>query len=268
MAPDMTAAERALAEALAAARRDGRPMATVDAAPWPADLDGAYRVQAAAVAALGGGVVGWKIAGVTDAQRAPMGVPRPIAAPLLDGWFRTVEGGGVARWPFAAFGRPRLECEFAYVLGRDLPPRPGRDYDRAEVEAAIVGLAIGIEVIDARAPAGAPPLAAVADCFNNAAYVRGPTTADWRGVAPAAHAIVLRDGDGREVAHGDGRAVLDGDPLGTVVMLANVQGDLTRGLCAGDLVTTGSCTGVHTVHGPGCWTADFGRLGTVGIAFD
>jgi 2-keto-4-pentenoate hydratase len=261
------AGEGALATALAEARRDGRRLASVEPTAWPADLAGAYRVQHAAAAAHGA-IVGWKIAGVTAAQRGPMGVPRPIAAPLVEGWLRTVADGGVARWPFAAFDRPRLECEFAYVLAQDLPPRPGRPYGRAEVEAAIGGVAIGIEVIDTRAPPGAPPLAALADAFNNAAYVRGPMTADWRSVDPARTPIVLADAAGREVARGDGRAVLDGDPLGTVAMLADIQDDLPRGLRAGDFVTTGSCTGVYTVAGPGRWVADFGPLGTVAIALD
>ena len=261
-----TTDEGALATRLADARRHGRRLGA-DALAWPADLAGAYRVQHAAAAALGD-IVGWKIAAVTEAQRAPMGVPRPIAAPLIDRWFQSVEDGGFGRWPFAAFDRPKLECEFAYVLARDLPPRPERDYTRDEVEAAIGGLAIGIEVIDVRTPAGAPQLAALADCFYNAGYVRGPTTADWRAVDPARRPIVLSDAEGREVARGDGRAVLDGDPLGTVVMLANVQGDLPRGLRAGDLVTTGSCTGVHALERSGRWTADFGPLGRIGIALD
>lgn len=263
----LDAAEAGLADALAAARREGRRLSRTDADAWPTDLAGAYRVQHAAAGALGT-VAGWKIAGVTTAQRATMGVPRPIAAPLLDRWLQTVERGDVARWPFAAFAEPRLECELAYVLARDLPLRPGRDYDRAEIEAAIGGLAIGIEVIDTRTPPEAPPLAALADAFNNAGYVRGPVTADWRSVDPARQTIVLADAEGREVARGDGRAILDGDPLGTVVMLANVQADLPRGLRAGDLVTTGSCTGVFAVGGPGRWTADFGPLGSIAIAFD
>jgi 2-keto-4-pentenoate hydratase len=259
--------EPALSRALADARRSGRRLEAVDGAAWPADLAAAYRVQHAAAGALGG-VVGWKIAAVTDAQRASLGVPRPIAAPLLDAWSRTVADGGTARWPFAAFAEPRLECEFAYVLARDLPPRPERPYGRDEVEAAIGGLAVGIEIVDARVPAGAPALAALADSFSNAAYVRGPTTADWRAVDPARNPIVLADRDGRVLARGDGRNVLDGDPLGTVVLLANVQGEFPRGLRAGDLVTTGSCTGVTAVDGPGAWTADFGPLGRIGLALD
>jgi len=57
--------------------------------------------------------------------------------------------------------------------------------------------------------------------------------------------------------------ILDGDPFGTVVMLANAPPDTARGLVAGDIVTTGSCTGAPSLPGPGAYRADFGRLGGV-----
>ena len=69
------------------------------------------------------------------------------------------------------------------------------------------------------------------------------------------------------MADGSGRAILDGDPFATVVMLANAPPDETRGLLAGDIVTTGSCTGAPLVPGEGAYRAEFGRLGSVEFAF-
>ena len=55
--------------------------------------------------------------------------------------------------------------------------------------------------------------------------------------------------------HGDPRR----RPFGTVVMLANAPAAATRGLLAGDIVTTGSCSGAPRLPGPGTYRAEFAR---------
>src|SRR5450755_3421169 len=74
---DFDAARAALVDA----RRHARAIVRYPAAWLPADLDEAYRLQAAVIAALGP-VGAWKVAGVTPQQRQAMGVARPVAAPL------------------------------------------------------------------------------------------------------------------------------------------------------------------------------------------
>ena len=46
-------------------------------------------------------------------------------------------------------------------------------------------------------------------------------------------------------------------------MLANAPPDAMRGLVAGDIVTTGSCTGAPSLPGPGTYRAEFAQLGSV-----
>src|SRR6478609_1788933 len=82
----MTDSEFALArDAIAAARRDARAIAAWPAERIPRDLEEAYRLQAAVADALGA-IGGWKVAAVTEAQRESLGVPAPIAGPLLAPW--------------------------------------------------------------------------------------------------------------------------------------------------------------------------------------
>ncbi|MBS0447214.1 MAG: hypothetical protein JSR59_14845 [Proteobacteria bacterium] len=254
-----------VAEALASARRAGRALAGVPDAWLPADLPEAYRLQRAVNAQLGA-VRGWKVSALTaEAQRAAE-VPGVVAAPLLAPWF--VESPAtlsLAQWPAWV----KLECEFAFELARDLPPRPDRPYERSEVEAAIAALRIGIEVCAARVPAGRSTLLELGDALNNGAYVVGPPRSDWRGVDYAHRSIVLsaRDGAGlRELARGSGRAILGGDPVGAVVLMANALApDPERGLAAGQVVTTGTCTGALPVDlsvlQPLALVADYGDLG-------
>ena len=165
---------------------------------------------------------------------------------------------------------PKLECEFAFELVRDLPPRPDRPYSRDEVRAATGALRIAVEIVDSRLPRGLGALAELTDAFNNGAFVAGPRITDWHGLDPATIAIVLTralDGAIAEVARGSGAAILDGDPFGTVVMLANAPPDRQAGLRAGSVVTTGSCTGAPMLPGPGEYRAEFAGLGDVVFRF-
>jgi 2-keto-4-pentenoate hydratase len=51
-------------------------------------------------------------------------------------------------------------------------------------------------------------------------------------------------------------------------MLANAQPAGSAGLRAGDIVTTGSCTGAPFVPGPGLYRAEFSDLGAVELRFE
>jgi len=249
---------------LARARRDARAITAWPAARLPRDLAEAYRLQAAVASDLGA-VGGWKVAAVTPAQRESLGVPMPIAGALLRPWMHDARAAAPSL-SAAAFIAPKLECEFAFELARDLPPRPARPYSRDEVRAAIAALRIAVEIVDSRLPRGLGALAELADAFNNGGFVAGPAIVDWHALDLAQVDIVLtRSHAGRsdEVARGSGRAILDGDPFGTVVMLANAPADARLGLAAGTIVTTGSCTGAPLLPGPGDYRAEFATLGRV-----
>jgi len=259
--------EEARAE-LARARRDARPIAAWPAARIPRDLAEAYRLQSAVASDLGG-IGGWKVAAVTPAQRESLGVPVPIAGPLLAPWIHDASAA-TPTLATAGFIAPKLECEFAFELARDLPPRPQRPYSRDEVRAAIAALRIAVEIVDSRLPRRLGALAELTDAFNNGAFIAGPAMIDWHALDLAQIEIVLRrshDGRTEEVARGSGKAILDGDPFGTVVLLANSPADASRGLVAGTIVTTGSCTGAPLLPGPGDYRAEFATLGSVAFRF-
>jgi 2-keto-4-pentenoate hydratase len=263
-ANDFTAATQALIEA----RREARVVDPLPAGWLPGELPIAYRLQRAIARPLGE-VRGWKVSALTDAQQRAMGVPGPVAGPLLAPWVQQSAG----RLSLANFVAPKLECEFAFELIRDLPERGAgtKPYSRSEVEAAIGSLRIGIEVCDSRLPAGVPTFAQLADGFNNGAYIVGPASGDWNHVDYAEHEIVLRavvDGQRVELAHGTGQPILDGDPVGALLLLANAQPPGYGGLRAGQIVTTGSCTGAVAVPGACAVEADFGALGMVRLRFE
>jgi 2-keto-4-pentenoate hydratase len=258
----------AAARALAAARRDARSLDRWPVERSPRDLGEAYRLQKAVVRELGT-IGGWKVAAVTPAQRASLAVDRPIGAAIPASRVHDARTAP-ARLRVADFIAPRLECEIAFELGSDLPPRAGSAYSRDEVRRAIAALRVAVEIVDWRVPRGLGALVELADGFNNGALVAGAATTDWDATDFARLPIVLvRDHDGSrdEVARGSAAAILDGDPFATVVMLANAPPDAARGLAAGDVVTTGSCTGAPPLPGRGAYRADFAQLGSVELVF-
>src|SRR6185369_7736933 len=137
-----------------------------------------------------GTIGGWKVAAVTEAQRESLGVPVPIAGPLMRRWMHDATREP-ATLSAAAFIAPKLECEFAFELARDLPPRPERAYSRDEVAGAVAALRIAVEVVDSRLPRGLGALAELGDAFNNGAFVAGRALREWRGLDFAAIEIVL-----------------------------------------------------------------------------
>src|SRR5687767_6301747 len=85
--------------------------------PLPATIEDAYAVQAA-IAGRGKTVAGWKIAGIVPEQQTKLNIDRAIAAPI----FADFVSASPAQLESRRFVTPALECEFAFVLARDLPP--------------------------------------------------------------------------------------------------------------------------------------------------
>ncbi|MDQ2736051.1 MAG: hypothetical protein M3Y55_13920 [Pseudomonadota bacterium] len=261
---DFEAARSALVDA----RGRARALPQWPISRYPEDLHEAYRLQTAVIEAFGP-IGAWKVGAITAEQQRTMGLASPVAGPIPASLFRDSRAGP-ASFRFAEFIAPLIECEFAFELGRDLPVRADAAYTRDEVAAATAALRIAIELVDPRLPRGSGALAELADGFNNGAFIAGPRIEAWQDLDFAKIDIVVTsggDGERSEVARGNGRAILGGDPFGAVVLLANAQPP-GRGLRAGDVVTTGSCTGAPALPGPGRYLAEFAGLGVVELRLD
>jgi 2-keto-4-pentenoate hydratase len=161
---------------------------------------------------------------------------------------------------------PAVEGEFAFRMARDLPPRASA-YTRAEVVAAVESAAGAIEVVGTRFAgglAGKGRLLTTADCGVNIALATGAWTR-WDGRDLRDHRVTMAI-NGTPRGEGTGSRAL-GDPLNVLLWLANHQSAVGRGLEAGEIVSTGTCTGLDPVHPGDIVRADFGPLGTVEIAF-
>jgi 2-keto-4-pentenoate hydratase len=159
-----------------------------------------------------------------------------------------------------------IECEFAFRLGRDLPPRPGA-YDEAEVADAVAAVLPAIEIVETVfedwTKVGVASV--IADNGSHGALVVGGECADWRALDLEQHAIRLTV-DGKPVASGTGREALGG-PLKALAWLAIDRARRGDRLKAGQIVTTGTCTGFHIVAPDAFVVADYGLLGRVDLQF-
>nr|WP_284145304.1 fumarylacetoacetate hydrolase family protein [Xanthobacter aminoxidans] len=153
-----------------------------------------------------------------------------------------------------------MECEFAFLLGRDLPPRE-TPYTLEEIAEAVAALIPAFEIADGRVPPEAPGALRLADSMGNGAFIPGTPVTDWRALDRAGP-VTLRI-DGIEIETGSGARIL-GDPLKAVQHLANAQ-PLSAPLLAGQIVTTGTATTPVRLEGVGRVEADFGVVGRVAI---
>lgn len=241
------------ADILIAARKEGT---TVTLSELPASLDESYAVLDAIIDRIGNPLFGWKAAFTNAAAMKRMKTDEPAFGPLFEEWaYRSGESV-----PTPENCLRRVECEYAFRMAHALPARDA-PYSRDEVVAAVASLHPAIEIVDSRM-AGAFEIGAralVADHCVNFAFICGDGVADWRGLDLISQPVRLFV-DGETAAEGSGADVL-GDPLQSLVWLVNRLSARGKGVSAGAVITTGSCTGMHPVPRQCKLAADFGPLG-------
>jgi 2-keto-4-pentenoate hydratase len=220
----------AAALALSRARRDGRRV--LSALLQSRNRGEAYAIQDATLAVIGP-IGGWKVGALGPGQE-------PICAPLPAAGL--VPSGAALRG--SAWHLRGTEAEVAFRLGADLPPRAW-PYTRDEVARAIESVLPVIEVAETRLAdwLDADPSALVADLLCHGGLVLGePEAFDAAWFDLKRTEVVMRF-DEQVVAHTIGEHTHP-DVGGLLVWLANHCMARGAGLRAGQIVTTGSCTGM------------------------
>jgi 2-keto-4-pentenoate hydratase len=241
------------ASLLVRARRTGALLASLPESCRPASVDEAHDIQYAAAEQLGDRIAGWKVATTPEGRVARGGLLRS----------RVVESGATlspGQVPLQG-----VEAEIAFRFDRALPPRDA-PYGYEEVATSVTAFP-AIEVVDSRFHTypKTPLLDRLADFMSNGALVKGDAIAGWRGLDLVNVEVELAIDDRTIVRHAGGHPAKD--PLQPAVALVN---DVRRsvGIGAGDIVTTGTYTGLHfakpgqTVH------AIFHGVGSVSVHFE
>jgi len=228
---DISSAPR-IANALLHARASG------GAANLPADaiegieLATGLRAQELVVEKVGRPIAAWKVA-VT-----PEGTV--LAAPIFD---NLVFKSG-AQIPLSLCGDCGMECEIAFKIGKDMPPRAAA-YSAGEVAAHVESACVTAELLHSRLPAKyrSPRNAQLADLLSNAALVAGDPLKDWRQRDLKNITFEFCADDKTVLARQGGHP--SGDPFAGVVALTNHLSSRGMTLAAGAIVTAGSYSGVH-----------------------
>jgi 2-keto-4-pentenoate hydratase len=239
---------------LLVAARAGEPAVT-----WrdivPADLAGAYAIQDATLSAIGP-VAGWKV-GAKGPQAQPHCAPLPTSGLHASGATLT---GTAWRWRC-------IEVEVAFRLGRDLDPH-GKLLRPEELAEAFDAVLPVIEVVESRLAEGktADPLAHLADLQCHGALVLGspctlhPSTLDLRTIEASLSFGAV-----------SAAKTLGGNPAQDVwhllAWLAVHCADRGQPLRAGQIVTTGSCTGLLTAPMDALVRGEIAGIGAVELRF-
>ena len=239
--------------------RDGTKLDALEPELRPQNRTEAYAVQAA----LSGTLFGWKIAATSESGQKHINVAGPLAGRIMSD--TVIADGGTASMKGNAMrvGEP----EFAFGMGRDLPPRAA-PYTVDEVLAAVDSWHPAIEIPDSRfadfASAGEAQLIADNACAH--LFVLGAATnANWRAMDLVEQRPQITLRGQRYLGHG--KNVL-GDPRIALVWLANELRGLGIPLRAGEVVTTGTCHPPLPIQAGDRFVADFGALGKVAVGFE
>lgn len=242
------------AELLLGARRTGQPIDALPSGCRPSDAEEAYAIQDRVTRELGG-AGGWKV-GARDPGSLPSCAPLPAAL--------------VFRAPHAfragSFRLNGIEAELAFTFAHDLPARAA-PYTEADVLGAIASIHPVFEIVDSRFVdlKATDPLSQLADSGSNGALVVGAAGPGPIRIDQTRQPVTLRH-NGAEVFSVTGGNTA-GDVFRLLVWLANHVASRTGGLRAGQVVTTGSCTGIRFAAAGDRLRADFPGVGSVEFAF-
>lgn len=250
-----------LARLLATLRREGRQQSGLALDLTPPDRETAYDIARRVEEELGWTVAGWKIAATNAEMQQALRTDRPI--------YGRVYAPNIRPSPltsdFTSLCSPIPEVEFQIRLGTDLPPRE-TPYSLEEVSDAVASLHPGIELAECRFihDEKFPPLPAIlADGSGSATLVYGPAIENWREKDIAGQEVILSC-DGEPRRRGTAAAALE-HPVVPLTWLANELSRTGIGMTAGQMISTGTLTGMLRPKRGQTFRADFGPLGEVAI---
>lgn len=223
----------------------------------------AYEVAHAITEEANAKPIGYKIGATTAAAIATLGVSEPFHGPLFQ-QFCHASGQTIPSFPEH---NVLVESEIAIKLARDLP-RQNTEYSAEEVSKAVAWICPALELVAVRFDIELPGngVLLIADSGVNMDFVYGDKLTNLSTVDLNQHAVRLIVND-ETLGSGHSGMSIWGNPLRAVGWLANHQTLVGAGLKAGDIVTTGTCTGMIPVQIGDVAQANFGSLGKVTAQF-
>lgn len=207
---------------------------------------------------------GWKVGAASAEVRRAEGLPSPSPGLIYS---HGVLPSGSELAPDLFINYRNCECEFAFRLALDYPPRR-HAYTKADARAGIECLLPALELGDSVFRDWYGASSYYGSCLDNgggAAFVPGSPVTNWADLDLASAGMDLYLND-YYVKSGVGSAAM-GHPVTSLTWLLNWASEHGRTISAGQVVSTGTCTGHLFAARGDTVSADFGPLGTVTARF-
>lgn len=250
------------AELFSWSRRMGVPIRAFPADLLPKTVEQAYDIQIATFRLRGMGTAGFKI-GLTNAEaQHSAGVAAPIAGRLANADILRSPAGIALPHDHLRIVEAEVVFEVGCTVAADDAP-----LSEADVYHSLRAAHAGIEICNSRLSGSddASLPAIVADNSNADRLVIGDRLKDW-SVEALANLPVTLTRRGQPAIAGTTRRVL-GHPLKAVTWLVNWLGAHGEGLKPGDLIASGTCTGMTELAQDDVVTATFGGGARVEVEF-
>jgi 2-keto-4-pentenoate hydratase len=214
---------------------------------------------------LGWKAAGWKVGAASAAVRRAENMPSPSPGRVFE---RAIFDSPASVGPEFFVNYRLCECEFAFALDLDFPARQD-PYTEADVRAGISAVMPVIEIGDSVFEDWYSLSGYFGGMYDNgggAALVTGAATRDWESIDLAAATLDLYV-NGYYVKSGTGAEAM-GNPVTSLCWMINWVRERGHAVRAGEVITTGTCTG-HCFVAPGDRVSvDFGELGLVQADFE
>jgi 2-keto-4-pentenoate hydratase len=227
----------------------------------PPDLESAYRCQDEAIALWKDAIAGWKVGWIPEPLSQKFGANR-LVGPIFARGVRRSTGNPAVPVPVFARGFAAIEAEFVVRLSKDAPPNITEwtaDGARDFVQTMFIGIEIASSPLQNINDFG--PAVIASDFGNNSGLVFGAEISDWQ-TRPLESMSCESRIDGKIVGRGTAAAV-SGGPLAALAFALRCNSQRGRPLRAGDLVSTGAATGVHSIAAGQTAEAIFTGIGSL-----
>ncbi|MFZ6653765.1 2-keto-4-pentenoate hydratase [Undibacterium sp. TJN19] len=229
----------------------------------PHDLEAAFAIQCAVSKLNGEPIAGWKCGLPGDGKW----VVAPIYA---NACHEQSPQTAPKNYPLHAYagqhGQVRIEPELAFIIARNLSAR-AEPYTPAEVDAAVDGTRLALEIIDTRYEDAAhiPFIDHLADGLFNHGMVLGPEVDSDAALAASHLKITIKTENGKADRYNGVHPT--GNPRLPLYWLAEFLRSRGMGLQAGQAVITGSYAGSPDVAIDTDLNIQFGELGNLHVHF-
>ncbi len=249
-----------LANEIVRARKAGEQTMVAMPDP-PMNRNDAMDIQQLAFERYGATSVGWKVGAANESAQKAFGIDSPFYGPMAQSSVLE-SGASLKKTPCVG----AVEPEYAFRMSRDFPAN-GEAVTIETIKDAVESVHLAIEVIGRCMgdTSFANGVGVTMDFGGNAAFVVGPAVDDWRNV-DLVSTRVEGLADGAVAQTGSGAAVM-GDPLVSLVWMAETLAANGDALKAGDWVSTGTCTPPVPAVAGQTVEARFEGLGSVTVQF-